>query len=454
MPVRSWPLLAALAGGVVLPRLVQAQGPLTLADALARADRSAYANRMAAGTRRVQAGEGLAAGRGILPGLRVETGWMRTTDPLGAFGFVLRQRAVTPEAFDPARLNAPPATSGVGSALVLEQPLLNLDAWLGRRAARLANEAAEAAERWTATATRVEVVRAWFGGALASDRVRTLEAAHDAARSHVRQASALLEQGMVTRADLLQAQVKAGDIEADLLEARGEARLAVQRLALVLGTPQDSGLQLPARLPDGAEVTTALARLQAPTVPPPERADVEAARLGEAAARGDLRRARATLLPRINGVARYDWYDRGAGFGGRPAWTLGVVASWSPFTGAAELSAVRVAEGRALLAEAGAEAAAARAALESAERQNALAVALARLAIAERSVEQSAEAHRLVGRSYAGGLTTITELLGAAASETVARLSRATALYAALVAAAERQQALGLSLDPLTALGR
>lgn len=452
MVTRSWLVCAVLVAGVTAP--APAQESLTLAEALARADRSSYANRMAVGTRQAQEGEGLAAWRGILPGLRVEAGWMRTTDPLSAFGFVLRQRAMTPEAFDPARLNAPPATSGVGSALVLEQPLLNLDAWLGRKAAAMANGAAQAAERWTATVVRVDVVRAWFGGVLASDKVGTLEAAFQAATSHVRQATALLDQGMVTRADLLLAQVKAGELEADLLAAKGDQQLAVSRLAMVLGTPEDSALRLPARLPDAPVVATALAGLQDAGGNPLERADVEAARYGDAAARGDLRRTRASLLPRINGVARYDWNDREAVFGGRPGWTLGIMASWSPFTGAAELSAVRAAQGRVAIAEAGAEVAAAQAQLESAERQNALAVALARLAITERSVEQSTEAHRLVGRSYAGGLVTITELLAAAAAETGARLARAATLYAALVAAAERQQAFGLSLDPLTALGR
>lgn len=445
-------LLAALTG--LLPAGGMAQGPLTLDEALRRAERHAYAVRLAAADRRIRAGEAMAAWRGILPAVRVEAGWVRTTDPLTAFGLTVRQRAVTPAAFDPERLNAPAATAGVGSALILEQPLLNLDAWLGREAAAAGVQAADAGETWAVAATRVAVIRAWFGGVLAAEQVATLEAALAAADSHVRQAVLMLEQGMVTRADLLLAQVKAGDIRGELLAARGELRLVVSRLATVLGTPGDTVLRLPATLPEPARLEAALVSLVAVPGDPDERGDVAAAQFGERAARLDLRRARAAFLPRVNGFARYDWHTSGTFYSGKESWTVGVMASWSPFSGGAELAAARAARGRAEAAATGAEAAAARAALEAGERENALAVARARLMIAEDAVAQAEEAHRLVSRAYAGGLVTMTELLGAAAAETAAQLARASALYQTIVAAAERQQALGLSLDLLIAVGR
>lgn len=426
----------------------------SLEDALHRADRSAYANRMADASRTVTAGEGMQAWRGILPSVGAEAGWIRTTDPLNAFGLTLRQRAVTPAAFDPARLNDPPATSGIGSALVIEQPLLNLDAWLGRGAAASATRAAGAAAAWTVEATRVQVIQAWFGGVLAAEKVATLEAALRVAESHVRQATLMLEQGMVTRADLLLAQVKAGEMRADLLAARGDLGLASRQLATVIGNPDDAEISLPTALPARARLDQVLDQAEAMGGDPAERGDLVAARLGEEAARRDLRRARAAFLPRVNGFARYDWNTADAVFRGREAWTVGVMASWAPFTGGAELAGARAARGRAEMATAGMEALQARATLEAAERQIALDVAKARLAIADEAVAQAEEAHRLVSRSYAGGLATITELLGAAAAETGARLARSAALYRTLVAVAERQHALGLPLDVLITLGR
>lgn len=438
----------------VTPSGLGAQAPLTLAEAFARADRQAYANRVAAAGRVAQEGTGRAALRGILPTVRVEAGWMRTTDPLGAFGFTLRQRAVTPAAFDPARLNNPDAASNLGAGLVLEQPLVNLDAWLGRAAARQADQSARARQRWTATTTRVEVVRAWFGGVLAREKVATLEAGVRAAEGHVRQATALVDQGMVTRADLLLAQVRAGELAADLVAARGDLGLAARRLGMVLGTPDDTSLVLPASLPAEAAITAALAALGPVPGDPRHRDDVLAARFGREAAGQDLRRTRAGLLPRLNGFARYDWNDPNALFGGDQSWTVGLMASWTPFSGGAELAAVQTARGRAAEAEAGLEAVEAGARLDQAERENALSVAQARLAIAAQSILQGEEAHRLVSRSYAGGLASVADLLSAAAAETAARMAHSAARYEVLVAAAERQRAAGLSLDFLTALGR
>ena len=103
-------LLLALALGAPLA----AQQPLTLEAALARAERQAYGNRIARAQAEAAEAPATAALRGVLPTLRFEGGYMRTTDPIGAFGTTLRQRTITPADFDPARLNYPSALSYTG----------------------------------------------------------------------------------------------------------------------------------------------------------------------------------------------------------------------------------------------------------------------------------------------------------------------------------------------------
>ncbi|MGD8279303.1 MAG: TolC family protein, partial [Gemmatimonadota bacterium] len=196
--------------GAALPHPAPAQETLTLADALRRADAAAYANRMAEGNATASSAGSIAALRGVLPEVRVESGWARTTDPIGAFGTKLRQRGITQADFDPARLNFPSPISNYASALVLEQPIINVDAYLGRAAASRASDAARASADWTRASTRLDVVRAYFGAVLAAERVATLEAASRAATAHVGQAEAMVESGMVTRSDVLLARVKAG----------------------------------------------------------------------------------------------------------------------------------------------------------------------------------------------------------------------------------------------------
>ena len=418
---------------------------LTLAEALTRADRGAYANRMSAGAAAVQAAEGLAAFGGILPTVRVESGYARTTDPIGAFGTTLRQRAIAAEDFDPARLNYPAATAAWTGGVVLEQPLVNVDSWLGRQAAGHATKSREASASWTREATRVDVVRAYYGAVLSAERVRTLESALEAARGHVHQAESMVEHGVATRSDALLAQVKAGEVEAQLVEARGDASLVKRQLAVLFGTPGDTAFDLPSELPSSDQVRalSAVTDVPAAVAGVLDRADVRAAEEGHGAARADVRRARSSWLPRVNGMARYDWNSPDAPFGGPENWSVGVVASWTPVSGGAQVSALRVAQGREEVARAQSEAARARAELDASAKENGWRVALERLQIADDAVVQSAEAHRIVTRKYEGGLAGVVELLSASASETEARLRHAHARWDAIVRAAEYLMSTG-----------
>jgi outer membrane protein TolC len=417
-----------------------AQQVLTLAEALSRAERTAYANRIADGSAEAEAGRALALYRGILPSARLESGYVATTDPLGAFGFVLRQRAVTPAAFAPDRLNNPSVTRNLGAGLVVEQPLFNADAWLGRQAAARASAAARAGAEWTRSGTAVEVVRAYWGAVLAREGIETLTAAEQAAGSHQRQAEALVRQGMATRSDALLAAVKAGEVRAQLLAARSRARLAHRSLAVLLGNPSDTAFALPVTLPSTVTGETESDSLEAGRSPRP---DLVAARWSREAAEADARRATALYLPRLNGFGRLDWNTPGTPFGGKSAWTVGVMLSWSPFAGGSELAEVRAAKGRRQAAQAAAEAAEAQADLQVAAARESLALALARLDIATEAVAQAAEAHRIVGRKYDGGLATVMELFDAGAAETASELARSAARYDALVARAELQRAEG-----------
>ena len=157
--MKSRQFLALLGLAAAAPASLTAQ-TLSLADAFARAEASGYANRVGRAQAVAEDARSLGAMQGTLPTFRVEGGWVRTTDPLGAFGFLLKQRAVTPAAFDPASLNHPEARNNWNGGLVAEVPLINSDAWAGRSAARAGSRAAAASAEWTAATTRLQVVQA------------------------------------------------------------------------------------------------------------------------------------------------------------------------------------------------------------------------------------------------------------------------------------------------------
>jgi outer membrane protein TolC len=431
-----------------------AEAQLSLRDAFAEAARAGYANRSAAGHAAAQRAQALAPLKGILPNVRVEAGYLRTTDPTAVFGTTLRQRGVTQASFDPDRLNSPRAAGNYQTGVVLEQPLMNADAWAGRRAAVYAAGATRATEEWTQLSTRVDVVRAYYGAVLAVERVQALRAAARAAHAHVAQAEAMVRQGLVTKSDALLASVRAGDVDAQLAEAEGAAATTRRQLAVLLGR---SGADMPNdfmstnRLPPTDRIRAEVAADTVSRAPEP-RADLRAASDALAAARGDALRARVALLPRLNGFARYDWNSPAGLYAVDRNWTVGVVASWNLFTGASELADVGTTAARADAAQAQAEAARANANLEIEQTRTALSVALTRLAISEYAAAQSAEAHRIVSRKYAGGLAGVVELLDAQAAETQSALALSEARWSAIVAAAERRRALGLDPASLATL--
>ena len=77
-----------------------AQEPLSLRVALARADRLAFPNRLATAQVARADADRTASLAGVIPAARIEMGYTRSTDPLVAFGFQLRQRTVTSASFD------------------------------------------------------------------------------------------------------------------------------------------------------------------------------------------------------------------------------------------------------------------------------------------------------------------------------------------------------------------
>lgn len=466
---RALGLLALL---TLVPSLApaKAQGPtLQLRDVLSAVEAHGFGARAARADARAADANVTATLPAFLPQLRVEGGSVRTTDPIGVFGAKLRQRVVTQADFDPAILNRPDALSITTGALVLEQPVFAPQALLGRRAASLAAQATHAmTERQVATA-QLDATRGYYGAVVASASVAALDSAVAAATAHVAQAATLERNGVVTHSDVLLAQVRLGELQAQRASATGQALMARLALAVQMGQPADTARALPLVLPSSATLAALATGASALNVGSPDlgapdvgmsdvsmqnRSDVRAARLGAQAARADVRRATARWLPTVGVMLRSDWAAVNQPFAGSPYWTAGLMVTVPVFSGGGDLADRQRAVAISGAAEARAEGAAAMASLEAAEARIQRTVALERMAIADRALEQSREALRLVQRRYDGGLAAITELLDAGAARSAAELSSLTARHDVLVAIAAERIALGLDFTPLLALDR
>lgn len=443
-PLRT--VLAALA--LLAPPATALSAQTTLRDLVAIARSSAYGNRMARAAADAAHARTLTPTAGIAPAARLDIAAVRTTDPIGAFGTTLRQRGVTPAAFDPNALNFPAPVSNYSAGIVVEQPLFNADAWAGRGAARAAAAAATHQSRWTEQQTTGDVIRAWYGAVLAREKVATLAVARTTVLAHLEQARAMLASGLATKADLLLAQVRLGEVSAQLAQAESDAAVALEQLDLLAG--RDIGAPaLPNGLPSRDTLRHVLSSLPAQAA---TRADLQSADAQTRAAERDLMRTRAALLPRVNGFARWDWNSALRPWAGQENWTAGVAVSVPLLNIASQLGETGQAAARRREAAAGREAAHARAALDRQHTAAGIALALRQLDLTEQTIAQAEEAHRLVSRRYEGGLSTIAELLSTQSTLTQSRLNDAAARWGAIDAAVRRLHALGADPEQLVPL--
>ncbi len=365
----------------------------------------------------------------LLPSAGLEAGWMRTDDPVGAFGTRMRQGRFTQSDFDPARLNHPDAIDDITVGLGIRWSALDLSSFARRRAAALAGDAAELdaawAERYAAFSAEVRYLEA-VGAARLLDAARTAE---EAARANLARIQRRVEEGLLTEAEALRARAEAERAAWARTEAERTVADARARLALAMGWEEG---RIPVPVGRDVEAVPEPASGAAPGATPSAepslgtRPDLEASALRAEAARAEADAAARGRLPRVETFARTDAHTPD-GTSPEWSWTLGVAVRVPLFTGF-RLSGARQAASAA--AEAAARAhderlRAARTELESARR----AVEAARRAVdaAQAADAAAQEAARLYRRRFEEGLATTADLLAAEAAAARAAAERVRA---------------------------
>jgi len=414
--------------------------PLTYPQAVALArERNAELAAAHADARRVE-GEALQVSRGLLPTVRLEEGYVRSDDPSTVFGMKLKQGRFTPQDLSPDRLADPDAFGGYTTVVTVGQPLVNLDAWQARRQA---NNGVRAAHLSTARAEQeldLEVLRAYYALPLAVARIDAIREGLAAAEDAVRQAEALERQGLVSRVDVLQAQVRAAEVRAELADATAMQATAEAGLRRVLGSPAAESVVAA----DPVPVDSTVPRLSEALRDGGERLDVRARNATVDAAAAGVGREPAARLPRLNAFGTYERNDDDA-FGGRGNWSAGISLAWTPFDGLQQVGRVRAAV--AALDRETAQRTALRQQVEF-EIQTAharLEAARLRRDHAEQAMALAREAHAIAATRYRNSLAPITDLLAAGAAETAAATRLAAARYDIVVAAGAYRVAAGLS---------
>jgi outer membrane protein TolC len=398
---------------------------LSLEEALQRVRTESFSVRTAEAEQRAARARKQQSMAVFLPRVTAAEEAATTTDPLNAFGFKLRQEAVTQADFAPGTLNDPERTDNFTTRIQVEQPLLNLDGFFERRAASRAVRAARERTERTREVMAFQVKKAYFGLILAGEQLDVIDAALAAARKNARQAENLFQEGLITRADVLAARVRVLDLESRRTEAASRRSTAADQLRFLLGidtpVPIHATDALTQEAPPQDTLTAAAANRR--------RSDMQALRHRADAARQQVRARWTAFVPRLNARGTYAWNDDTAFGTDAAGYTVGASLTWSLFDGFRQIGRAHQAEADLRRAEIALERQSLENEVEITEAQRDLAATRERIRQTEAAVEQAEESLRIRSDRYAEGLERTSDLLQAEATLAERRLARLQALY-------------------------
>lgn len=376
----------------------------------------------------------------LLPKLSASFSGAQSNNALTVFGMKLSQRVATFNDFGagqfnptnpsslytaPNNLDHPGGYHNLGTEISLAIPIWNGGAVRGGiEEAQAMLRAAQAGDQYAQQKLTFTVLQAYDGLIATKAGQEVAEKALHAADAYVQTTRQLLTQGVVVKSDLLSAEVHQEEAALALQEAKNAVDDARANLALLIGKPISTPLQVeaPVQPPLPAGDATALEQ-QALAQNPAIRALQEKVH----AARAGIGVAHAAYLPHVNAMAKQEWNGTSLG-NAVPSYTVGGQIQWNllDFSRSGEMDAAQ-AKVQAALAD-----------LQKAQDQTRLRVqktvlaaqlAEQRVKTRELAVRQSEEAQRLLRLRYQNGVETLTALLQGQAALDHARAELVQARY-------------------------
>jgi outer membrane protein TolC len=262
----------------------------------------------------------------FLPQLGISYSAMRTNNPMNAFGFKLQQQSITEMDFDPAQLNHPADINDVATSIDLKQPLFNADMIFMRQGARVQTELYKYKSLRTKEYIEFETEKAYLQIQLAYEAGKVTKEALETARRVLETTRHLFEQGLINKADLLQAQVHVSGMESQQLQSQNAIQNASDYLSFLMGEP--SGIIYTVDpIPGTAETFGAVTNV------PASRADFMAMQKAMEATGKMIKANKMSYLPRLNAFGSYQLHDKQLTGFGSDSYMAGIQLSWNIFEG-------------------------------------------------------------------------------------------------------------------------
>ena len=345
----------------------------------------------------------------FLPQIAVSHTGMATTNPLMAFGSKLNQEILTQADFNPALLNNPDQIENYATKVSVEQPLINLDGFYQRKAAKTTMEAKELQALRTRDYLDFEAQKAYGQLQLAHRAVAVLQKAYEAANANLNMAQNSYDQGLLQKADLLEVKVRVTEVSDQLKTAESNVKNASDYLSYLMNEGGDVVYEPSEELiPENLAETTEGSLV--------DRADIKAMDLVSEAYKANMRADNMTFLPRLNAFASYEMYDDQIFQADAKGYIIGASLSWDVFKGSQRFAKVGKSKTSYEKAKQEYEQYVAKSTMELQRTKRMVADAKSRLETSKLAMEQSEESLRIRTNRFKEGLEKTTDLLGAEAT--------------------------------------
>ncbi len=345
----------------------------------------------------------------FLPQVSVSHTGLATTNPLMAFGSKLNQEILTQADFNPDLLNDPDQIENYATKISVEQPLINLDGFYQRKAAKTTMEAKELQAMRTRDYLNFEAQKAYGQLQLAHQAVAVLQKAFEAANANLNTAQNSYDQGLLQKADLLEVKVRVTEVSDQLKTAKSNVQNASDYLAFLMNEHggviyEPSEELVPVR--PGGPLEGSLEN----------RADVKAMDLVSEAYKANMKADKMTFLPRLNAFASYEMYDDEIFRADANGYIIGASLSWDVFKGSQRFSKAGKSKTNYEKTKQEYEQYVAKSSMELQRTKRMVENAESRLQTSKLAMEQSEESLRIRTNRFKEGLEKTTDLLMAEAT--------------------------------------
>jgi outer membrane protein len=387
--------------------------PLTLQQAVKIALEKNPQRKAALADTRVASADVREARSVLMPRLTYSEIATRGNDPVYVFGSELRQQRFTAADFALNKLNTPSPFGNFATRFGGTWNLFDSFAsWHGVNRAKQMNDAATHQLERTDQEIVFKVVDSFYRVLLAMKELEVAEQAVKTSQAILDRSQARFDSGLVVESDLLTAKVRMAARQQELIRARNNVYLAGAQLNTAMGMPVESLFQPAEALAEPALPMPVLQEVESRALA--NRPDLKRIQSEEAAQRQSVAMAKSSFGPRVNAFAGWEIDNPTfvAGGGGNN-WLGGVEVQFDIFQGGAkraELSRERALQEKVTAMK---QVASDGVRLEVRRAYYNLDSARQEVEVARAAIAQAQESLRINQNRYDGGLTTITDLLGA-----------------------------------------